>query len=95
MQYCMWLSLSCSGSAGGSASAMAAIIPVVQGSSNVMESVVGVTDWDFLKTRRHSEQDAAQGKVVIKRPCLEDFGGELAVFTVYTYMHISMWKKSL
>ena len=74
---------------------MAAIIPVVQGSSNVMESVVGVTDWDFLKTRRQSEQDAAQGKVVIKRPCLEDFGGELAVFTVgaHTHTHIYLYRE--
>ena len=43
---------------------------------------MGVTDWDFLKTRRQSEEDATQGKVVIKRPCLEDFDGELAVFAV-------------
>ena len=88
---CNSLSFSYSGSVSGSASAMAAIIPVIQASSSVMESVVGVTDWDFLKTRRQSEEDVTQGKVVIKRPCLEDFDGELAVFKVYTYIRRHMY----
>ena len=59
-----------------------------------MESVTGVTDWEFLKPDTvsyplHANSDQhmrdVQERVKPKNPTLDDFDGELAVFQVFGY----------
>ena len=62
-----------------------------------MESVAGITDWNFLRTGDEEEEESSrtaisgqerarsrlgEGRAVSKRPSLEDFDGEIAVFQV-------------
>ena len=73
-----------------------AIGPPSQTASSVMESVAGVTDWNFLRTGEEEEEETrttamgqerarsrlGEGRTISKRPTLEDFDGEIAVFQV-------------
>lgn len=90
-----------------------AIGPSSQTASSVMESVAGVTDWNFLRTGGEEEEETSRttmmgqerarsrlgdGRAVGRRPTLEDFDGEIAVFQVqknsYTILYRHHFLKS-
>lgn len=54
-----------------------------QTTSSVLESVTGISDWEFLKPDKGipSETPLKENKKV-KNPTLEDFDGEIAIFQV-------------
>ena len=80
--------------------------PASQTASSVIESVAGVTDWDFLCTEeeargssghegpgRDEGEEGERQRIVGKRPSLDDFDGEIAVFQVsiiYIHVHVKV-----
>ena len=75
-----------------------------QTASSVLESVTGISDWEFLKPNKDlssglpatstsdvkTTKGGINGKKVPKIPTLDDFDGEIAVFQVqYTHLFIS------
>lgn len=86
-----------------SCSSHSAVVPICtsQTASSVLESVTGISDWEFLKPNKdlssslpatstsdvNTTKGGTNGKKVPKNPTLDDFDGEIAVFQVqYTYL---------
>lgn len=84
-------------------SSHSAVVPICtsQTASSVLESVTGISDWEFLKPNKDlssglpatstsdvkTTKGAINGKKVPKNPTLDDFDGEIAVFQVqYTHL---------